>query len=45
MGCVRLAILEKGEVIGLEECQNKTSGLARKHTVVCKTNGSQVLFF
>ena len=47
LGVVNLAILEKGEVIGLEECQNKPSVSApppRKHTVVCKTHKSTVLF-
>lgn len=40
--------MEKGEVIGLEECQQKPAPGQplpnRQHTVTCKANGSTVLF-
>lgn len=45
---ISLAIMEQGEVLGLEECQHKAQQignlLKRQHTVVCKANGSTVLF-
>ena len=47
LATVSLAVLEKGEVLGLEECQNRPTAAPappRKHTVTCKANNSTVLF-
>lgn len=41
---VAIALIERGEVLGLEECNTKTDPPKRQHTVICKQNGSQLLF-
>ena len=44
MGTVSLALLERGELIGLEECETKSNPPPRKHSVICKQSDSSVLF-
>ena len=41
---ITLSLLERGEIIGLEECEQKQNPPPRKHTVVCKSHGSILLF-
>jgi uncharacterized protein YaeQ len=44
MSKVSLALLERGEVIGLEECETKGQPDPRRHTVICKQSGSVLLY-
>lgn len=41
---VNLVILERGEVLGLEECESRGYPKPRRQTVTCKQNNSTLLF-